>query len=72
MPRTLAVAFKIAYRSITRRKFRSALTTLGVVIGISTIVSLMTVAYGMRTQVKNTLNEMLGAGIIISSRTGFS
>jgi len=70
MPRTLAVAFKIAYRSITRRKFRSALTTLGVVIGISTIVSLMTVAYGMRTQVKNTLNEMLGAGIIISSRTG--
>lgn len=70
MSRTLAVAFKIAYRSITRRKFRSALTTLGVVIGISTIVSLMTVAYGMRTQVKNTLNEMLGAGIVISSRTG--
>ncbi len=69
MPRTSIVALKIAYRSITRRKFRSALTILGVIIGISTIVSLMTIAYGMRTQVKNTLNEMLGAGIIVSSRT---
>lgn len=64
------VAFKMAYRNITRRKFRSALTILGVVIGIATIVSLMTVGYGMRTQVKTTLNEMLGAGIILSSRSG--
>ena len=70
MPRTAIVAFKMAYRNITRRKFRSALTILGVVIGISTIVSLMTVGYGMHTQVKNTLNEMLGAGIIVSSKTG--
>jgi len=64
------IAFKMAYRSITRRKFRSALTTLGVIIGISTIVSLMTLGYGMHSQVKTTLNEMLGAGIIISSKSG--
>lgn len=70
MPHTSIVAFKMAYRNITRRKFRSALTILGVVIGIATIVSLMTVGYGMRTQVKTTLNEMLGAGIILSSRSG--
>jgi len=70
MPRTAKIAFKMAYRNITRRKFRSALTILGVIVGISTIVSLMTVGYGMHTQVKGTLNEMLGAGIIISSKTG--
>lgn len=70
MLQTVRVLFKTAWRSITRRKFRSALTTLGVVIGISTIVSLMTLGYGMRHQVETTLNEILGAGIIVSSSGG--
>jgi len=70
MIQTILVIIKAAYRSIARRKFRSALTILGVIIGISAIVSLMTVGYGMHTQVKNTLNEMLGAGVIISSKGG--
>ena len=70
MPRMSVVSFKMAYRSISRRKFRSALTILGVIIGISTIVSLMTLGYGMHNQVKTTLNEMLGAGVIVSSKSG--
>ena len=70
MLQTIKVMFKTAWRSISRRKFRSALTTLGVVIGISTIVSLMTLGYGMRHQVETTLNEILGAGIIVSSSGG--
>ena len=70
MLQTIKVIFKTAWRSISRRKFRSALTTLGVVIGISTIVSLMTLGYGMRHQVETTLNEILGAGIIVSSSGG--
>ena len=59
----------MARRSITRRKFRSALTILGIIIGISAVVSLMTLGIGMRSQVETTLNEMLGAGIIINSGT---
>ena len=70
MLQTVKVMFKTAWRSISRRKFRSALTTLGVIIGISTIVSLMTLGYGMRHQVETTLNEILGAGIIVSSSGG--
>lgn len=70
MPHVSIVTFRIAYRNITRRKFRSALTILGVIIGISTIVSLMTIGYGMRTRVKTALNEMLGASIIVSSKGG--
>ena len=70
MLQTVKVMFKTAWRSISRRKFRSALTTLGVIIGISTIVSLMTLGYGMRHQVETTLNEILGAGIIVSSSSG--
>jgi len=60
----------MAKRNLGRRKFRSALTILGVLIGIAAIVSLMTVGYGMRHQVETTLNEMLGAGIFMSSGSG--
>lgn len=67
MFRTVRFAFTMARRSISRRKFRSALTILGIIIGISAVVSLMTLGYGMRYQVETGLNEMLGAGIIISS-----
>ena len=70
MAQTIKVVFKTAWRSISRRRFRSALTILGVIIGISTIVSLMTLGYGMRAQVKTTLNEILGAGILMSSSSG--
>jgi putative ABC transport system permease protein len=69
MFRTARFAFTMARRSITRRKFRSALTILGIIIGISAVVSLMTLGIGMRSQVETTLNEMLGAGIIINSGT---
>ena len=67
MFRTARFAFTMARRSIGRRKFRSALTILGIIIGISAVVSLMTLGYGMRHQVETTLNEMLGAGIMINS-----
>ncbi|MGQ9468673.1 MAG: ABC transporter permease [Nitrososphaerales archaeon] len=67
MFRTARFAFTMARRSITRRKFRSALTILGIIVGISAIVSLMTLGYGMRYQVETGLNEMLGAGIVIQS-----
>jgi len=70
MAQTIKVIFKTAWRSISRRRFRSALTILGVIIGISTIVSLMTLGYGMQAQVKTTLNEILGAGILMSSSSG--
>jgi putative ABC transport system permease protein len=69
MPRTIRFALTMARRSIGRRKFRSALTVLGIIIGISAVVSLMTLGYGMRSQVETSLNEMLGAGIIINSNS---
>ncbi len=69
MFRTVRFAFTMARRSIGRRKFRSALTILGIIIGISAVVSLMTLGYGMRNQVQTTLDEMLGAGIVINSGT---
>jgi len=65
--RTIEFAFNMARRSIGRRKLRAALTIMGIVIGVSTIVSLMTIGEGMRYQVETTLSDILGAGVTISS-----
>ena len=70
LPRAFRFALTMARRSISRRKFRSALTILGVVIGIATMVSLMTIGHGVRSQVEATLNEILGAGLIVSGKGG--
>jgi putative ABC transport system permease protein len=67
---SLGFFLRMAGRSIIGRKFRSALTMLGVIIGIAAIVSLLTVGYGMRSQIESELNVMLGAGIVIYSRGG--
>ena len=65
--KTFRLALNMASKSIGRRKFRAALTILGIIIGITTIVSLMSIGYGMQTEVGSALSDMLGAGITISS-----
>ncbi len=65
--KTIRLAFIMAGRSIGRRKFRSALTILSIAIGISTMVALMTIGEGMHSQVQRTLNEILGAGVVMRS-----
>lgn len=60
----------LAFRSMTHRKFRTLLTVGGVMIGIFTFVSLMSITIGMREEVSGILEEFLGAGIIITSLEG--
>jgi putative ABC transport system permease protein len=68
-PKMGKFAFNMARKSIGRRKFRAALTILGIVIGIATIVSLISLGDGMRYEIETTLNDILGAGIIISDES---
>jgi len=68
-PKMGRFAFRMARKSIGRRKFRAALTILGIVIGIATIVSLISLGDGMRYEIETTLNDILGAGIVISDES---
>ena len=56
---------KLSERDIVIRKGRAILTILGITIGIATLVSLMSVGLGMRQQVEEQLNELLGAGMML-------
>ena len=58
----------LAVRNMTRRKTRSALTILGVAIGIAAVVALIAVARGIRRQ----FNVVFAAGEahLVLSRAG--
>ncbi|HDI73978.1 MAG TPA: ABC transporter permease [Candidatus Korarchaeota archaeon] len=55
--RILKTALKLAFRNFGRRRFRTALTLLGVAVGIATIVALVSVAYGAKEQAVSFLSE---------------
>ena len=53
----LAEAFQIALRSLRSNRMRSALTTLGIVIGVSAVIVLV----GLGNGIKAGFNEQFGA-----------
>jgi len=56
--------FKIAFKTITTRRVRSWLTTIGIVIGVFLIVSLLSLSQGLKNAVLHQLN-MMGKDLII-------
>jgi putative ABC transport system permease protein len=65
--------FSYSFGAIRLRKLRAALTTLGVVIGIAAIISLLSISQGLQ----NTINDQLQTGfatdtLIVSAGQGFS
>ncbi|MHA1379974.1 MAG: ABC transporter permease [Candidatus Helarchaeota archaeon] len=57
----------MAFRSMSKRKLRSALTIIGIMVGITTFVSLISITLGMRTQIEDILRAFVGAPIIVTS-----
>ena len=59
----LSQAFKIAIKSIAAKKARSALTMLGVIIGLAAVIILVSYAQGQNQQMR-AFYESLGTNII--------
>ena len=55
---------RIALFSIKTNFMRSALTMLGIIIGVSSVIAIITVGDGGRDYIINTINEMGGAAVI--------
>src|SRR5882757_8047099 len=56
----LAEIFRLAFTSLKSNKLRSALTILGIAVGVFSVISVMTFINGMRGQIETGLN-VLGA-----------
>jgi putative ABC transport system permease protein len=63
--------YKLAFNNIRRKKLRSALTTLGIIIGVATIVVLLGMASGATSEVQAETNAyMYDVAIIPASSSG--
>jgi macrolide transport system ATP-binding/permease protein len=60
LPRTLTVALK----ALTRNKTRSALTTLGILIGVAAVIAMMEIGQGSKDALQQTIASM-GANILL-------
>lgn len=64
------VYFSLAARNLLRSKFWTALTVLGIAIGIAAIFSLISFGESMQTEVTKQIKEVIIADLFISSTTG--
>jgi putative ABC transport system permease protein len=62
-------AFLIAMRSLAANKLRSSLTMLGVIIGVGSVITLMSVGRGAEKSITSTLEEMGTNLIYLTSKT---
>jgi len=49
--------FKVAVRALARNKMRSALTTLGIIIGVSAVIAMVSIGQGAQYLVQNQINS---------------
>src|SRR5437868_5064253 len=61
-----AAILRIAFRALTRNKMRSALTMLGIVIGVGAVIAMVGVGQGAQQQVEDRINAM-GSNILYVS-----
>jgi putative ABC transport system permease protein len=62
-------SFFIAMRSLTANKLRSSLTMLGVIIGVGSVITLMSVGRGAEASITSTIQDMGTNLIYVSSKT---
>tara|TARA_Y100000310_G_C20589206_1_gene767061 strand:- start:78 stop:1268 length:1191 start_codon:yes stop_codon:yes gene_type:complete len=63
--------FNFSIKNIKNRKLRSWLTILGIVIGVASIISLITLSQGMQNAIEEQL-DLFGADRLVISAKGFS
>jgi putative ABC transport system permease protein len=62
---------RVAFRSLTANKLRSALTVLGIVIGVAAVVALLSLGQGATQSVTNQVQSLGSNLITVSSRRSF-
>jgi putative ABC transport system permease protein len=62
--------YKLSFKNFKRRKLRSALTMLGVIIGVTALVVLMGIGTGMTSYMKSQTESLMGDVTIVNSSGG--
>jgi putative ABC transport system permease protein len=62
----LILAFKISYDAVTSNKLRSVLTTLGIIIGVAAVITLIALTQGAKTIIEEQLTNLGGNSLIVN------
>lgn len=60
-------AFRVAYRAIASNKIRSILTTLGIIIGVAAVISLVAVTQGAEKMIEDQLTSLGGSSFLVKT-----
>src|SRR5262249_28097046 len=63
---------KMAIRALSRNVMRSALTTLGIVIGIAAVIAMVEIGQGSATAIKQTIKNMGSDNLLVQPGTAAS
>lgn len=63
------LAIKISYDAVRSNKLRSVLTTLGIVIGVAAVITLVALTQGAKRIIENQLTSLGGNSLIVNSGT---
>ncbi|HEY7536301.1 MAG TPA: ABC transporter permease, partial [Thermodesulfobacteriota bacterium] len=70
------VAFRVSYRALRRNKVRSILTTLGIIIGVAAVITMVALTQGAKRLIEEQLTSLGANSLIINpgsrSRSGVS
>lgn len=65
----MAFTWEVALRNMRRRKLRTALTVLGIVVGVGMMLVILSLASGMESQARAMIRALGGADIILTNAT---
>jgi putative ABC transport system permease protein len=60
----LTECIRLAFRNISVNKLRSVLTMLGIIIGISAVITITTIGNSLKLTISHTMNDLGGANLI--------
>jgi putative ABC transport system permease protein len=63
----LLLAFKISYDAVRSNKLRSVLTTLGIIIGVAAVITLVALTQGAKKIIEEQLTNLGGNSLIVNS-----
>lgn len=63
------VALRVSYRALRKNRIRSVLTTLGIIIGVAAVITMVSLTQGAKITIEEQLVSLGGNALVVSSGT---
>jgi putative ABC transport system permease protein len=63
----LWAAFKVSYKTLKKNKIRSILTTLGIIIGVAAVITMISLTQGAKETIEEQITSLGGNSVVVNS-----